>query len=456
LLACVATIGIRVQQADRIALAAFEEAAAAQAALERTAAATAAAAAPAAAEGIALDASINAAAVQRAREAAAAGEVTPARARLQEAAARLQNSDSATALGSVVHSATTAAAANASGDDASVAAAAATAAAAAATAAAQKQYRAIQRKLDGIEALVGALQSAQAEQAAAGQQLQANVQLFNSAASSAAAAAAAAAAAVPVPVAPVAVYRDPEDAAVPLPASAVLEVVPLDSLPVQARSRLEFGEHLYTVLGLRDSVTVAVARSLPPPPEHSTNAFRSSYWWDAAAKTLYVHARRLGSSGDFGLVLVHAAAHLKSDAEPEHLQDDTRPAFTQHFHGALRTLTQELFARRTGPADSTSSATVDELKGRRTSVIVASKRGSVSTATTAANAAAAKEATAATATAASGTNSVSAATLPQGFSEQALQQRIEMYAKASGLPQLSSFLDRYASESKSGTGRDRK
>jgi trimeric autotransporter adhesin len=357
-----------------------------------------------------------------------------------------------------VHSATAAAAATAtaSGDDgsATAAATAAAAAAAATAAAAQKQYRAIQRKLDGIEALVGALQSAQAEQAAAGQQLQANVQLFNSAASSAAAAAAAAAA-VPV-AAPAAakavVYRDPEDAAVPPPASAVLEVLPLDSLPVQARSRLEFGEHLYTVLRLRDSVTVAVARSLPPPPEQSTNAFRSSYYWDAAAKTLYVHARRLGSSGDFGLVLVHAAAHLKSDTEPEHLQDDTRPAFTQHFHGALRTLTQELFARRTVPADSAGDSSVnsDAMSGRRGSVVVSSKRGSVTATTTAGT-------TAAAATAASAANSATtAATVPQGFSEQALQQRIAMYAKASGLPQLSSFMDRYATESKSGTGSDRK
>ncbi|CAN0302096.1 unnamed protein product, partial [Phaeothamnion confervicola] len=39
--------------------------------------------------------------------------------------------------------------------------------------------------------------------------------------------------------------------------------------------------------------------------------FRNSYLWDRTAGVLYVHARRLASSGDLGLVLVHAAAHIR-------------------------------------------------------------------------------------------------------------------------------------------------
>ncbi len=48
--------------------------------------------------------------------------------------------------------------------------------------------------------------------------------------------------------------------------------------------------------------------------------------------------RRLASSGDFGLVLVHAAAHIQVD--PSDISNDLDPRFTQHFHRALKVLTQ--------------------------------------------------------------------------------------------------------------------
>lgn len=48
--------------------------------------------------------------------------------------------------------------------------------------------------------------------------------------------------------------------------------------------------------------------------------------------------RRLSSSGDFGLVLVHAAAHIQVD--PYDMSNDLDPRFTRHFHGALKVLTQ--------------------------------------------------------------------------------------------------------------------
>lgn len=48
--------------------------------------------------------------------------------------------------------------------------------------------------------------------------------------------------------------------------------------------------------------------------------------------------RRLSSSGDFGLVLVHAAAHIQVD--PSDVSNDLDPRFTQHFHRSLKVLTQ--------------------------------------------------------------------------------------------------------------------
>ncbi|CAM9240066.1 unnamed protein product, partial [Hapterophycus canaliculatus] len=68
------------------------------------------------------------------------------------------------------------------------------------------------------------------------------------------------------------------------------------------------------------------------------NAFRNSYLWDASSGTLIVHVRRLSSSGDFGLVLVHAAAHIQVD--PSDMSNDLDPRFTQHFHRSLKVLTQ--------------------------------------------------------------------------------------------------------------------
>lgn len=51
-----------------------------------------------------------------------------------------------------------------------------------------------------------------------------------------------------------------------------------------------------------------------------------------------ISVRRLSSSGDFGLVLVHAAAHIQVD--PSDVSSDLDPRFTQNFHRALKVLTQ--------------------------------------------------------------------------------------------------------------------
>lgn len=59
-----------------------------------------------------------------------------------------------------------------------------------------------------------------------------------------------------------------------------------------------------------------------------------------ASSCLKLHApvRRLSSSGDIGLVLVHAAAHIQVD--PSDMSNDLDPRFTQHFHHSLKVLTQ--------------------------------------------------------------------------------------------------------------------
>ncbi|CAM9534901.1 unnamed protein product, partial [Laminaria digitata] len=81
----------------------------------------------------------------------------------------------------------------------------------------------------------------------------------------------------------------------------------------------------------------------------NANAFQNSYLWQADKGVLHVHVRRLSSSGDFGLVLVHAAAHIQVD--PYDMSNDLDPRFTRHFHGALKVLTQELFKHRTADGE---------------------------------------------------------------------------------------------------------
>ncbi|CAM9109123.1 unnamed protein product [Discosporangium mesarthrocarpum] len=231
-------------------------------------------------------------------------------------------------------------------ENAAAAAAAAAEAAAAAATAAEKQYIQISSKLEGVSALIEALQTAQADQRPSSTTLQ-NNNLEERTPSG--------------PRAPA--YQDAEDAAM-IPSGEELKVIPRDSLPVQVLARLEFGERLISVLGMSSKIRVEIAQNLPPCGElrggaggrtemrgegtTNSNAFRNSYLWDESAGILYVHVRRTSSSGDLGLVLVHAAAHLRVD--PPDMKNDLDPRFTQHFHSALKVLTQELFKGQPGTA----------------------------------------------------------------------------------------------------------
>ena len=83
---------------------------------------------------------------------------------------------------------------------------------------------------------------------------------------------------------------------------ALPKVVPRESLPVQAIARLEFGEHLLSVLGLGDTVELQVAKNLPPAllagstgsgdgGGINANAFRNSYLWQVDKGVLHVHGK---------------------------------------------------------------------------------------------------------------------------------------------------------------------
>lgn len=83
----------------------------------------------------------------------------------------------------------------------------------------------------------------------------------------------------------------------------------INDLAVQESTRLAFGRRLAALVGIKD-VVLKAAHSLPPP-KVASNAFAFSYMIDEASHTVYVHKLRLSSSGDFGLLLMHAFSHLK-------------------------------------------------------------------------------------------------------------------------------------------------
>jgi len=110
----------------------------------------------------------------------------------------------------------------------------------------------------------------------------------------------------PTPIVPTpAVYHDKDD---PAPGDSV-EFIPEAELPMQDTARLEFGKKLAVMLGLK-TLTFRAAASLPPSTA-SNNAFANSYLYNPADQSLVVHSNRLHSSGDFGLIVVHALSHIK-------------------------------------------------------------------------------------------------------------------------------------------------
>jgi len=110
-------------------------------------------------------------------------------------------------------------------------------------------------------------------------------------------------------------YQDPDDVAM-ASSSDKLEEIPRSDLPPQATSRIVFGEKLMKMTEAPEWVKLCVARSIPRNTM-ANNAFRNSSFYDPQTKKLYIHQKRLGSSGDFSLVLLHAISHIKvSDLLP--------------------------------------------------------------------------------------------------------------------------------------------
>ena len=72
---------------------------------------------------------------------------------------------------------------------------------------------------------------------------------------------------------------------------------------------MDFGYQLISLLGMK-GLSIKIATSLPDC-NNTKIAFRNSYRYQHSEKCLYVHSSRISSSGDFGLILLHALSHIK-------------------------------------------------------------------------------------------------------------------------------------------------
>ena len=89
-------------------------------------------------------------------------------------------------------------------------------------------------------------------------------------------------------------------------------------------------------------IRIAVASKLPVP-HGGMNAFRNSYHFDG--RTLHVRRSRLGTIGEFGVVVLHALAHIKVQKDPA-TWDDSDEAFVREFYGLMELMTEEMFFTR--------------------------------------------------------------------------------------------------------------
>jgi hypothetical protein len=131
-----------------------------------------------------------------------------------------------------------------------------------------------------------------------------------------------------------------------------LEAVAEAELAVQERARLDFGKRIAAMIGLKN-LNIQSAVSLPPSGL-SGNSFANSYCFSPEENTLFVHHSRLASSGDFGLVVIHALSHIKVNSAD--LSNDNDPRFLSEFYKNLKILSQDLY-KKTAVAGTTNPMT---------------------------------------------------------------------------------------------------
>jgi hypothetical protein len=226
-----------------------------------------------------------------------------------------------------------------------------------------------------------------------------------------------------------------------------LEVVQTDRIHVQERARVEFGQRVATMVGLKN-LKIRPARSLPETAT-TGNAFGNSYMYDPTTDELFVHQDRLSSSGDFGLIVIHALSHIKIN--PADLSNDADPAFMTEFYKNLKILSQELYKKSAGVSSAvltSGSSPLDRLNRKTSSTgllpIVESPRREESVSPRRNDNVSSSADDHASPLDDTTSSSRNAAMPTDYFSSKNMQERIRMYVKEGGIPP--EFVERYAAE----------
>nr|XP_061828831.1 uncharacterized protein LOC133614686 [Nerophis lumbriciformis] len=126
------------------------------------------------------------------------------------------------------------------------------------------------------------------------------------------------------------------------------ELIPLDPSVLEPRELLVYQHGLSLMrslhcLHLTADVSLHIAASLPKNNYHN-NAFRNSFFYQEADKTLFVRRQRLQSVGGFSLLLLHCLSHVAI----KDLTTDYSPDFQRYYCQVLQACLGELFQPKLG------------------------------------------------------------------------------------------------------------
>eukprot|EP00163_Fabomonas_tropica_P009153 TRINITY_DN18952_c0_g1_i1.p1 TRINITY_DN18952_c0_g1~~TRINITY_DN18952_c0_g1_i1.p1 ORF type:complete len:346 (+),score=94.46 TRINITY_DN18952_c0_g1_i1:376-1413(+) len=125
-----------------------------------------------------------------------------------------------------------------------------------------------------------------------------------------------------------------------------LDIVAPEDLPDALAASYKFASTVNTLCkppGGRD-VNMLIASALPKTEYRS--AFRNSFYFEHATRTLYLRKEVLSSPGHMTLVLVHALAHIASDS----FNNDQSAPYLRQLHALQKTLFTQLYENETRPA----------------------------------------------------------------------------------------------------------
>ncbi|XP_034556228.1 uncharacterized protein si:dkey-103g5.4 [Notolabrus celidotus] len=126
------------------------------------------------------------------------------------------------------------------------------------------------------------------------------------------------------------------------------ELIPLDLSVLNPREFLIYEHGLFLMhtlhkLKLTSTLSLQIAVSLPKN-NYFNNAFRNSFFFQEAEKTLFIRRQRLQSVGGFSLLLLHCLSHVKI----KDMSSDSSPHFQRLFFKILQACLGELFHSRLG------------------------------------------------------------------------------------------------------------